>query len=174
MAADPAIRIVPIGPGDDERLRALIAGLDDTSLFRRYFTGGVDLDAAVRWAAHPEQAGAVGLLALAGDEVAGHGVLVPSPEPGDPTAEVAFEVAAPWRRHGIASRLLEALLVAAAARGMTHVGAEVLAENLDMIAVFREHGASLERADGSVLRATLPVTTAAAPPPPDVSPPRAR
>lgn len=148
------IRIVPVGPGDDERLRTLIAGLDARSLFRRYFTGGVDVDAAVQWAAHPERSGAVGLLALAGEEVAGHGVLVPSPS-GEGAAEVAFEVAAPWRRHGVASALLEALLETAAARGIARVTAEVLAENGDMLAVFAEHGASITRVDGATLRAAL-------------------
>ena len=64
-------------------------------------------------------------------------MLVPT---GDGRAEVAFEVAAQWRRHGIASALLDRLLDEAADRGLREVYADVLPENADMLAVLREHG----------------------------------
>jgi GNAT superfamily N-acetyltransferase len=50
---------------------------------------------------------------------------------------VAFEVAAPWRRHGIAGALLERLLDAAGERGLREIYADVLPQNADMLAVLR-------------------------------------
>ena len=138
--------------GDGAAIERLLGGLDAQSRYRRWFTGGVDIAGAERWAAHPERVGAVGLLALAGEEPVGHAVLVPST---DARAEVAFEVAAPWRRHGIAGALLERLLELAVDRGLREVYAEVLTENADMLAVLREHGGQTERRAGGVVTVTL-------------------
>lgn len=164
--APPGLVIRPIGPGDEAAVDALLSGLDERARFTRWFTGAVDVARQVDWAAHPERTHAVGLLALIDGEVVGHGVLVPS---GEREGEVAFEVAAPWRHHGVAGRLLAALCDAARERGMERLTAEVLAMNHDMLAVFREHGELSERrVDGSigVEIALGPAPTAPAPAPP--------
>jgi GNAT superfamily N-acetyltransferase len=146
--APPGLRIRPIGPGDETAVDDLLAGLDEESRFRRWFTGAIDVHEQARWAAHPERVHAVGLLAFIGEEVVGHAVLVPIDAHA---AEVAFEVAAPWRHHGVAGHLLEALCEVARARGMDTLHAEVLALNADMLAVFREHGPVTEQiVDGAV------------------------
>ena len=75
-------------------------------------------------------------------------------------AEVAFEVAAQWRHHGIASALLNRLLESAAYRGLHEVYAEVLPENANMLAVLREHGEHAESRDQGIVSVTLPAPEA--------------
>jgi GNAT superfamily N-acetyltransferase len=72
-------------------------------------------------------------------------------------AEVAFEVAEPWRRRGVAGQLLEALVAAAARTGVRELSAEVLEENADMLAVLREHGLHSERQRDGVVSLQVPV-----------------
>jgi len=139
--------------GDEGAIDELLGGLDAESRYRRWFTGGVDIRGAEDWAAHPERMAGVGLLVFIGDRPVGHAVLVPT---GDGRAEVAFEVAAQWRRHGIASALLERLLDEAADRGLREVYADVLPENADMLAVLREHGEHVESRRGGIVVVTLP------------------
>ncbi|MDX6680238.1 MAG: hypothetical protein QOG94_277 [Solirubrobacteraceae bacterium] len=157
LAAPLIIR--EVRAGDDAAIEQLLGGLDATSRYRRWFTAGVDIRQAERWASHPERVGAVGLLAFAGVEPVGHAVLVPC---ATRRAEVAFEVAAPWRRHGIAGALLKRLLEVAAERGLREVYAAVLPENADMLAVLREHGEHTESRDGGV--AIVTIAAPAAPP----------
>jgi len=134
-------------PGDLPRLDALLTGLDDQGRYRRWFTGAIDIHRAVAWAAQPERHHAVGLVAItAADELVGHAASVMI---DDVSAEVCFEVAAPWRHHGIAGALLTELERRAALRGLRTLVAEVLPENADMLAVLREHGPCREhREDG--------------------------
>ena len=142
-----------VRPGDEGAIDELLGGLD----------AAVALPALVhRWRRHPGCRGlgrpsrARGRGRPAGfiaDRPVGHAVLVPT---GDGRAEVAFEVAAQWRRHGIASALLERLLDEAADRGLREVYADVLPENADMLAVLREHGEHGESRDGGVVTVTLP------------------
>ncbi len=157
-AVATSLLIREVRAGDDAAIEHVLGGLDAESRYRRWFTGGDDIPAAERWAAHPERAGAVGLLALVGEEPVGHAVLVPC---AAQRAEVAFEVAAPWRRHGIAGALLERLLTIAADRSIQEIYADVLPENADMLAVLREHGAHSEVRDGSVVIVTIPTAAAA-------------
>lgn len=152
--ADPGVSIHEVRPGDEAAITQLIGGLDAQSRYRRWFTWGVDIGRAADWAAHPMAHHAVGLLALVGTEPVGHAVLVPS---ADGCGEIAFEVAAPWRHHGIAGTLLARLLVIARARGLHELFAEVLPENADMLAVLREHGDHAESARGGVVTVTVPV-----------------
>jgi GNAT superfamily N-acetyltransferase len=148
--------------GDDDAIERLLGGLDADSRYRRWFTGGVDIREAERWATHPDQVGAVGLLAFVGAQPVGHAVLVPCTAR---RAEVAFEVAAPWRRHGIAGALLERLLELAAEHGLREIYADVLPENADMLAVLREHGEHSESRDDGVVIVTIAAPAAGAPSP---------
>lgn len=143
-----------VAPGDDTAITLLLGGLDAESCYRRWFTGAVDLRRATEWAIHPERVHATGLLALVGEEVVGHAVLIPA---GGGRGEVAFEVAARWRHHGVAGALLDRLVEVAAARGLARVFAEVLPENVDMLAVLREHGDHTESRHDGVVSVTIPV-----------------
>jgi GNAT superfamily N-acetyltransferase len=140
--------------GIEEAIGRLLADLDPESRRRRWFTAATDIQRAADWAAHPDRCSAVGLLALAGAEVVGHGVLVCAQ---DGRGEVAFEVAAPWRHHGIAGALLVRLVDAAVTRELREIYAEVLTDNADMLAVLREHGPHVESRQGGVITVTVPL-----------------
>ena len=149
------VLVRPVVPGDLHALDALLSSLDDQSRYRRWFTGAADVHRAAAWAAHPERQDAVGLVATTPDgQLVGHAALIPM---DDARAEVCFEVAAPWRHHGIAGRLLAELDRRAVRRGLTTLVAEVLPENADMLAVMREHGPCREHREDGVVEVTLPV-----------------
>jgi RimJ/RimL family protein N-acetyltransferase len=150
----PPIEIRRMRAGDDAAIERLLGGLDVRSRYLRWFTGGVDVLAAEEWASHPERSSAVGLLAFAGEEPVGHAVLIPIP---GGRGEVAFEVAAPWRRHGIAGGLLRRLVDEAAALGLHELYAEVLSENADMLAVMRESGPHAQTREDGITTVTIPV-----------------
>lgn len=153
-AGAAAIEIRAVREADGAGIGRLLDGLDEDARYRRWFTGGVDIASATRWAAHPDRVGATGLVALVAGEVVGHAVLAPA---GEGRGEVAFEVAADWRHHGVATALLAQLLAVAAGQGLREVYAEVLDENADMLAVLREHGPCREHRDGGSRVLTLPV-----------------
>lgn len=154
-ASSPLVTLRPVVPGDLPRLEALLGELDDQARYRRWFTATTDVRRAAFWAAHPEAWDAVGIVAVAPDgELVGHAALVPIDHA---RAEVCFEVAAPWRHHGVAGRLLCELVRRAAQRDLRTLVAEVLPENIDMLAVLREHGPCSEHREGGVVELELPV-----------------
>jgi GNAT superfamily N-acetyltransferase len=152
LQTSPALLIREVRAGDEAAIERVLGGLDAESRYRRWFGLGVDIRRAEDWAAHPERVGGVGLLAFVGDEPVGHAVLVPT---ADGRGEVAFEVAAPWRRHGIASAFLLRLLEVAGERGLREIYADVLPQNADMLAVLREHGEHVESRDGGVVEVRI-------------------
>lgn len=157
LAPPPPVAVVlrPVVPADLPALDALLSALDGQARFRRWFTGAADVHHAAAWAADPEEQGAVGLVAIAPDgELVGHAAYIPM---NDARAEVCFEVAAPWRHHGVAGRLLAELARRGAQRGLRTLVAEVLSENADMLAVFREHGPCREHREDGVVELELPI-----------------
>jgi GNAT superfamily N-acetyltransferase len=152
----PTFVIRQVALGDLEELDALMSSLDDESRTRRWFSGATDIHKAAAWAANPDHRDAVGLVAetVAG-RLVGHAALV---RIDDERAEVCFEVAAAWRHHGIAGRLLAELDRQAVRREMTCLVAEVLAENRDMLGVFHAHGPCIEHRDGfGVVEIAMPI-----------------
>jgi GNAT superfamily N-acetyltransferase len=151
----PQVVVRRVAPGDFAALDALLSSLDGRDRRRRWFTGGADVHAAARWAADPERQSAVGLVATTADgQIVGHAALVPIDAA---RGEVCFEVAASWRRHGIAGLLLGRLEREAARRHMTTLVAEVLPENADMLAVMRDRGPCSEHREAGVIEVLLPV-----------------
>jgi GNAT superfamily N-acetyltransferase len=155
VVASPLVEVRPVTLDDLPRLDALLTALDGRDRYRRWFTGAADVHGAAALASHPEQQDAVGLVATApGGELVGHAALIPMSEA---RAEVCFEVAAPWRHHGVAGRLLVELVRRAAQRGLQTLVAEVLPENADMLAVLREHGPCHEHREDGVVELELAV-----------------
>jgi len=151
----PPVTVRPVGPDDAPGLDTLLSTLSERSRYRRWFTPAVDIQRATAWAAHPELHNAVGLVATAPDgQVVGHAAFIAI---DDERAEVCFEVAAPWRHHGVAGSLLDELLRRAGQRGLRSLVAEVLSENADMLAVMRDHGPCREHREGGVVELELPL-----------------
>ena len=131
------MHVRPSTVDDVPRLRAFLASLSDVSRWFRFFSAGVDLDAAARSAAAPGDG--LSLIALRGSEgtVVGHGTYICGPAG---RAEVAFAVADAWHGHGIATVLLAHLAHTASTAGVDTFTASVLSGNHRMLGVFHESG----------------------------------
>jgi acyl-CoA synthetase (NDP forming)/RimJ/RimL family protein N-acetyltransferase len=132
-------RVRPVVPADAPALRDFLAGLSENSRWLRYFTLGVNLDAAAQRAAAGDRPEGYGLIVTIGSDerVVAHAVFEVE-RPG--RAEVAFAVADEMQGRGLATLLLAHLAQVASARGIHEFTATVLPENRRMISVFRESG----------------------------------
>jgi len=130
------VLIRPIRADDADRLVALYARLSRTSAYHRFFTvlprlpeawarrlADVDYDRRLALVAEREGPDGVALIGVARWE--------PADEPD--TVEVALVVEDPWQGHGLGARLFQALLDAAAARGVRRYVAYVLGDNRRML-----------------------------------------
>jgi GNAT superfamily N-acetyltransferase len=143
------ISLHPVDVGDEPAILEFLTGLSAESRRRRFFTAAIDLRAET----HREMAGPPadhhGLLArAAGRGVVGHAIYVRVPLAA--RAEVAVEVADDLHHLGLATQLVIALAQDAEERHITQFFAEVLPENNDMLAVFRDAFAttSVQERDG--------------------------
>jgi GNAT superfamily N-acetyltransferase len=103
-------------PGGSSVLGALVAfheGLSDRSRLFRFLSLGLDLGATL---APLVGADVTGLVVVIGSQIVGHGCLVPIDHQ---RAEVAFAVAEEWQHRGVATVLLERLVMAGGERGLT-------------------------------------------------------
>ncbi len=120
---------------DVPRLRAFLDSLSDESRWFRFFSAGVNLDAAARSAAVPGDG--LALIALREGAVVGHGTYLCE---AAGRAEVAFAVADAWQGHGIATVLLAHLAQAASTAGIGTFTAIVLSGNHRMLRVLHDSG----------------------------------
>jgi RimJ/RimL family protein N-acetyltransferase len=129
----------PITADDAEALVRFHRGLSLSSVSRRYFYPHVELRAEE--VAHLTQVDGRDRAALV-VERAGELLAVGRYDRlSDPTqAEVAFVVADHFQHRGIATMLLTRLAAMARDSGVTHLVAEVLAENRAMLSVFHAAG----------------------------------
>src|SRR3954469_22010111 len=141
------VHVRPSTIADLGRVRDFLAALSDRSRWFRFFSAGVNLDAAARGAAAPAEG--LSLIALRGRVVIGHGTYVGA-RAG--RAEVAFAVADAWHGHGIATVLLAHLAHAASAAGIEVFEATVLSENRHMLGVFHDSGfpVASRRSEGAI------------------------
>jgi RimJ/RimL family protein N-acetyltransferase len=149
------LRLRPIRPDDEDRLIRFHDRLSQHTAYQRFF-------AVVRhlppdWAhrlANVDHRRRLALLAEHGNADAPELVAVARYEPADrlDTAEIAFVVQDSWQNRGLGTLMLDALLEAAEARGLTHFRAYVLASNsrmLDMLLRFTD--VSGRKTDGGVV-----------------------
>jgi GNAT superfamily N-acetyltransferase len=124
--------------GEDEAaLLEFLAGLSVDSRRLRFFTTGVDLRAEARRGAAGDDSDHHGVVALApGRGLVGHAIYVRVA--GATRAEVAVEVADDFHRLGLATLLIIRLAQLGEERDIASFFAEVLPENLDMLAVFQD------------------------------------
>jgi ribosomal protein S18 acetylase RimI-like enzyme len=148
-----------VTPADVDRLKALYAGLDERDTYRRFFSVFRPRDAFFERMAAPEERGGFGLVAaVAGTAPGGDDRIVA--EAGytllpDGDGELAITVAASWRGW-LGPYLLDALLEAAAARGVANLQADVLVTNGPMLALVRSRGyATVDHPDGTLVRVTI-------------------
>ncbi|MBN6041574.1 bifunctional GNAT family N-acetyltransferase/acetate--CoA ligase family protein [Amycolatopsis sp. 195334CR] len=139
------VHLRPVVPDDADGLVALHGRLSERTRYLRYFGAYPripqrDLERFSRVDHHDR----VAFAAMLGDNI----VAVGRYERLDrgPSAEVAFVVDDAHQGRGLGSILLEHLAAAASERGLRRFVAEVLAENPQMVRVFRDAGYQVSRA----------------------------
>jgi len=155
LASDGGVvHLRPIVPDDADRLVRFHAGLSERTRYMRYFGPTPRLPAReVARMTTVDHHNRVAIVAVLADDIIAMGVYEGLAIDGRPdAAEVAFVVADEHQGRGLGPVLLEHLAGAAAENGFTKFEAEVLSENPNMVAVFRDAGYQLSRSfDGSTV-----------------------
>jgi acetyl coenzyme A synthetase (ADP forming)-like protein len=154
------LRLVPPTAGDTEAILAFFAGLSERSLYQRFHgfptlaprlvesllaPDWTERGAFIAWLAD----GAVERVVAAGNYVRLHDVR---------SAEVAFAVDDVHQRRGVGTRLLEQLAQRGASYGIERFVASVMAQNDQMLNVFRDAGFELERElEGGTVEVAFPI-----------------
>jgi hypothetical protein len=127
----------PVSPDDEAAIWEFLTGLSLDSRRLRFFGVAIDLREQAHRGSAGDDSEHHGVLALAPERgVVGHAVYVRLP--GSKRAEVAVVVADDLHHLGLATLLVIRLAQSAEDRQITSFFAEVLAENSDMLAVFRD------------------------------------
>jgi len=153
----------PLRWSDVEGLSALYAGLDDESRHRRFFSLLRPKRAFFERMVVIAQRGGMGLVAAVVDDVdhrervVGEASYELLPD-GD--GELGITVDSRWRGW-LGPYLLDALVVAAASRGVPNLEADVLVTNTPMLAMLRSRGcAEMPSNDWTLVRAIIGTATA--------------
>ena len=135
------VHVSPAKPADAPAVRLLLKGLSDRSRWLRFFSAVPDLAKAAQWATEVDNGRRYGLVATTeGDgRIVGHAGLERASDQPE-RAEVALEIADAMQGKGLGTALLCRLADAANELGIQVLNAEVLAENRQMIQVFRDCG----------------------------------
>jgi RimJ/RimL family protein N-acetyltransferase len=141
-----SILIRAVRPDDKERLRAAFGGLEQESIYTRFFGYRKELtEAELEQATHVDFDQVVALWATTDSDgaevIIGGGRYVRCVESASrPGAEVAFAIEEDYHGQGIASCLLRHLVRIARSKGLVQFEADVLATNRAMLAVFARSG----------------------------------
>lgn len=133
-----AVRLRPVGAGDQPALREFLKDVSTDSI-RQRFCGLVDRDCAADSLAGRSRPGDLALVARLEDHpsIVGHAA---SYRIGPDRAEVAFLVADAWQGRGLGSIMFSHLAAAARGQGIATLVAEVLPTNRGMLSVFARSG----------------------------------
>jgi hypothetical protein len=151
--------IRPIMPSDAEGLVALYADLNEEDVYRRFFSGRAPPKSFVEMMTHVAERGGFGLIAVM-EEAGGTSRIV-----GEATydllpngdAELGITVAQK-ARGWLGPYLLDALVTAAAARGVPNLEADVLVTNRRMIEMLRARGFAVVEHDHAIVRVAIGTT----------------
>src|SRR5712691_3263029 len=135
------LRIRPIRPDDEAGLRALFDRLSPTTVFQRFFRVYAQLPDD--WFEHFARVDYERRLALVAEVDSPDGprllgVARYEPTDTDGVAEVALVVEDSWQGQGLGRRLLEAILDAAATRGIHRFRADALSDNRRILRLLAE------------------------------------
>src|SRR3954471_20459623 len=135
------VRVRAVRPHDVEGLRALLAGMSESSRWLRFLSAGANLDRAAAAGADPGDGAGLVVTAGSPERIVAHAMFA---QEGGGRAELAFEVADEWHGRGIATILLAHLANVARSVGVTTFVAYVHPTNRRMVGVFRESGFPVE------------------------------
>lgn len=132
------VHLRPITPDDADALRRFHTSLSGRTVYFRFFSAKPELtDKDVHYFTEIDYRDRVALIALDAGTMIGVGRFDAI---GDGTAEVAFVIRDDVQGNGLGSVLLEHLVAVARELGITRFIAEVLPDNVRMLATFREAG----------------------------------
>jgi RimJ/RimL family protein N-acetyltransferase len=140
------VTIRAIRPDDREAFLAAFKGLEDRSLYYRFFSPKTRLsDKELTAAVEVDFVKTVALVTCVKDKevekIIGGGRYIAFGKTDPPDkAEVAFMVEEDYQGLGIASRILKRLAGIATERGIAEIHADVLADNTGMLNVFKRCG----------------------------------
>ncbi|XVS66214.1 GNAT family N-acetyltransferase [Actinosynnema sp. CA-299493] len=144
------VHLRPITPDDAEKLLAFHGRLSERTRYYRYFGPYPRMPKRdLERFSTVDHVDRVAFTALLGDDIVAVGRydrLGGAGSPGGSSAEVAFVVEDAHQGRGLGSILLEHLAAAARERGLSRFTAEVLAENGQMVRIFRDAGYGVSRA----------------------------
>jgi acetate---CoA ligase (ADP-forming) len=150
------VHVRPVQADDEKAVLEFLERLDPDSRMFRFFTLGVDLEAAARSMSDVDYAQRYGLLAFRGGEVVAQGIYI-GERPGQ--AEVAFAVSDRLQGTGLGTLLLAHLAEMASENGIELFTAEVMPQNHRMLQVFRESGFPVEiSSEPGAVRVELPTS----------------
>ncbi|MFE5191359.1 GNAT family N-acetyltransferase [Streptomyces sp. NPDC056628] len=157
LADGTTVCVRPVRPADHERIRALYDAMSPENLRLRFFTAapGSAGTAADRACGAPRP-GHLALLAETGGQLVGLAEYDAPDAPDADTAEVSLAVADHLHHRGIGTLLVEHLVSAARAAGITTFTAEALSENHEVLRLFARLGLRTARHfDGPEVRCTI-------------------
>jgi RimJ/RimL family protein N-acetyltransferase len=161
-----AVTIRAISPDDKNRMVKAFKNLEPESIYTRFFgfkseLSDEELKTATEVDFEKTVALVVTILAVGGEEtIIGAGRYIMYDPPNDlRSAEIAFTVEEDYQGQGIASSILRHLMHIAREKGVSRFEADVLAENIAMLAVFARSGLPMKKSleDGAV-HVTLSLT----------------
>ncbi len=155
LADGRTAKVRPVLPSDREAIRALYEGLSERASYLRFFSirRHVKEEELERWCT-VDYRDRLALVALADDQVIAMACY--DRTPGSDEAEVAFTVREDQQGRGVGTVLLEHLASAARVAGLRCFVADTLAENRQMLDVFRQAGFEEHTDfDGSVIKVSL-------------------
>jgi GNAT superfamily N-acetyltransferase len=153
-----AVSVRPVTADDEAAIFEFLTGLCEGSRRLRFFTGAADLRGEARRGAAGDDAEHHGLVALVpGRGVVGHAIYVR--RPAAERAEVAVEVADDLHHLGLATLLLIRLAQFAEDHQINEFFAEVLPENRNMLAVFRDGFAAASTAGRDEIDIEFPTSS---------------
>jgi hypothetical protein len=141
LPAARALSIRPMTEADAEGLIALYAGLDMDDLYRRFFSGHAPPESFVKKMTKVTQRGGFGLIAVIEgpnntSRIVGEATYEVLPDGDGELGITVAEDARGW----LGPYLLDALVEAAAARGVPNLEADVLVTNRRMLTMLRARG----------------------------------
>ena len=156
------VLIRALRPDDALGLAEAFEQLSETSRYRRFFTAKPHLSeqslAFFTDVDHHDHEALVAVTPGSG-QLVGVARFIRKPREPD-QAEVAITVIDSWKRRGLGTALLRELAQRAAAEGIRHFTADILAENRPMLTLARQLGAAETTSHGSTVSARIDLPAA--------------
>ncbi len=158
LADGTTVRIRAVERGDHDQLQGLYEEMSSENLRLRFFAASRrSAELAADRACAPPRQGYRALLAERAGQVIGLAEYATGEDAG--TAEISIAVADGLHHRGVGTLLIEHLVSAARAEGITTFTADALSDNSEVLRLFSDLGLSMSRSfDGPEVRCTITLT----------------